>query len=169
MISIDTIRLAAEPMGMRAGTDTAMARVIPVFDAAQPHCAYLFATRRSTLMKVLVHDGLGIWQAARRLHQGKFAWPSTRHGSQVALAVGATEDAEWWRSLIEQPWPTMGRESPVGLIGGDLGKTDLGRWRNQAKFAQSFQAVSVDNSSDIRGCPVRNLAFEDFPRSERHR
>ncbi|MBH8614008.1 IS66 family insertion sequence element accessory protein TnpB [Pseudomonas mohnii] len=32
------------------------------------HCAYLFANR----MKVLVHDGLGIWLAARRLHQGKF-------------------------------------------------------------------------------------------------
>ncbi|WP_148051211.1 IS66 family insertion sequence element accessory protein TnpB [Pseudomonas brassicacearum] len=33
--------------------------------------AYLFANRRATRIKVLVHDGLGIWLAARRLHQGK--------------------------------------------------------------------------------------------------
>lgn len=42
---------------MRAGTGTAMARVISVFGAAQPHCAYLFATRRATRMKVLVGYG----------------------------------------------------------------------------------------------------------------
>ncbi|RMM06729.1 IS66 Orf2 like protein [Pseudomonas caricapapayae] len=44
MIRIDAIWLATEPMDMRAGTDTALARVIAVFGAAQPHCAYLFAT-----------------------------------------------------------------------------------------------------------------------------
>ncbi|WP_392397214.1 IS66 family insertion sequence element accessory protein TnpB [Pseudomonas corrugata] len=26
-------------------------------------------------MKVLVHDGIGVWLAARRLNQGKFHWP----------------------------------------------------------------------------------------------
>ena len=46
MIHIDAIWLATEPMDMRAGTETALARVIAVFGAAQPHCAYLFANRR---------------------------------------------------------------------------------------------------------------------------
>jgi hypothetical protein len=27
-------------------------------------------------MKVLVHDGIGVWLAARRLNQGKFVWPA---------------------------------------------------------------------------------------------
>ncbi|WP_081625732.1 IS66 family insertion sequence element accessory protein TnpB [Pseudomonas mandelii] len=45
-------------MDMRAGTETALARVIAVFGAAKPHCAYLFTNRRTTHMKVLVHDGL---------------------------------------------------------------------------------------------------------------
>jgi transposase len=36
-------------------------------------------------MKVLVHDGIGIWLAARRLNQGKFYWPGIRHGSEVEL------------------------------------------------------------------------------------
>ncbi|MFW9268293.1 IS66 family insertion sequence element accessory protein TnpB [Pseudomonas sp. NR3] len=66
-----TIWLATEPMDMRAGTNTALARVIAVFGAAKPHCAYLFANRRATRTKVLVHDGFGIGLAARRLNQGK--------------------------------------------------------------------------------------------------
>ena len=57
MIRIDSIWLATEPMDMRAGTETAVARVEAVFGAAQPHCAYLFANRRATRIKVLVHDG----------------------------------------------------------------------------------------------------------------
>ena len=28
------------------------------------------------LAQVLVHDGIGIWLAARRLHKGKFIWPA---------------------------------------------------------------------------------------------
>ncbi|HEJ4515376.1 TPA: IS66 family insertion sequence element accessory protein TnpB, partial [Pseudomonas aeruginosa] len=47
MIRIDAIWLATEPMDMRAGTETALARVIAVFGVAKPHCAYLFANRRA--------------------------------------------------------------------------------------------------------------------------
>jgi len=59
MIRIDAIWLSTEPMDMRAGTETALARVVAVFGAAKPHCAYLFAIRRANRMKVLVHDGRG--------------------------------------------------------------------------------------------------------------
>ncbi|MGY2257995.1 IS66 family insertion sequence element accessory protein TnpB [Pseudomonas sp. SDO55104_S430] len=72
MTCIDTIWLAIEPKDMRAGTETALARVVAVFGAATPHCAYLFASRRPNRMKVLVHDGVGIWLAAGRLNQGRF-------------------------------------------------------------------------------------------------
>ena len=40
VIRIDSIWIATQPMDMRAGTDTARARVIAVFGAAKPHCAY---------------------------------------------------------------------------------------------------------------------------------
>ena len=49
--------------------------VVGVFGAARPHHAYLFANRRANRMKVLVHDGIGVWLAARRLNAGKFVWP----------------------------------------------------------------------------------------------
>ncbi|RBB34030.1 hypothetical protein DPV79_32955 [Burkholderia reimsis] len=62
-------------MDMRAGFDTALARVVKVFGAAHPHHAYLFANRRANRTTVLIHDGIGIWLAAGRLNQGQFAWP----------------------------------------------------------------------------------------------
>ena len=43
MIRIDAVWLATVPMDMRAGTDTALARVVQVFGSAHPHTAYLFA------------------------------------------------------------------------------------------------------------------------------
>ena len=43
MIRVDSAWLATEPLDMRAGMDTALARVIAVFGAAEPHHAYVFA------------------------------------------------------------------------------------------------------------------------------
>src|SRR6218665_793575 len=63
VIRIDALWLAPEPLDMRAGTETALARVVSLFGAARPHHAYLFANRRANRMKVLVHDGIGVWLA----------------------------------------------------------------------------------------------------------
>ena len=86
MIRIDHVWIATEPMDMRAGTDTALARVVKVFGAAQPNHAYLFANRRANRMKVLVHDGIGIRLAARRLHQGQFIWPNSETAAQLKIS-----------------------------------------------------------------------------------
>ncbi|MCY1269976.1 hypothetical protein D9M69_173500 [compost metagenome] len=51
LIRVEAIWLATEPLDMRAGTDTVLARV--VFGAARPHHAYLFANKRGTRMKGL--------------------------------------------------------------------------------------------------------------------
>ncbi|WP_236648091.1 IS66 family insertion sequence element accessory protein TnpB [Pseudomonas sp. BRG-100] len=59
--------------------------MVAVFGAAKPHCAYLFANRRANRMKVLVHDGVGIWLAECRLNRGKFYWPGTHSGQEVEL------------------------------------------------------------------------------------
>ena len=80
VIRIDAVWLAVEPLDMRAGTETALARVVRVFGEARAHHAYLFANRRANRIKVLVHDGIGIWLCARRLHQGRFIWASAGIG-----------------------------------------------------------------------------------------
>jgi len=111
MIRIDSIWLATEPMDMRAGTDTALARVIAVFGAAKPHCAYLVANRRANCMKVLVHDGFGIWLAARRLNQGMFHWPGIRHRSEMKL------DTEQLQALVlVLPWQRAASGGSITLL-----------------------------------------------------
>jgi transposase len=62
MIKVEAVWLAVQPLDMRAGTESALARVVAVFGAARPHHAYLFANRRANRMKVLVHDGIGVWR-----------------------------------------------------------------------------------------------------------
>ena len=107
MIRIDAAWLATAPLDMRAGTDTALARVISVFGAAYPHHAYLFANKRANRIKVLVHDGIGIWLAARRLHQGKFIWAS---GSEAHCSLGPAQlDA----LVLGLPWQRM---ADAGII-----------------------------------------------------
>ena len=75
MIRIDAVWLAVEPIDMRCGADRLLARVVQVFGAAQAHHGYLFANARATRIKLLVHDGFGVWCAARRLNIGRFVWP----------------------------------------------------------------------------------------------
>lgn len=110
MIRIDQIWLAVEPMDMRAGVDTALARVVKDFGAARSHHAYLFANRRANRMKVLVHDGLGVWLAARRLNQGRFVWP--RPGElQVELT-----DEQLQALVIGLPWQRLGDGGIIDVI-----------------------------------------------------
>lgn len=110
MIRVDAIWLAVEPLDMRAGTESALARVVTVFGAARPHHAYLFANKRANRMKVLVHDGIGIWLAARRLNSGKFAWPQNMAGT---LTLSRPQlDA----LVLGLPWQRIGEAGVITLL-----------------------------------------------------
>jgi|RhiMetStandDraft_4_1073278.scaffolds.fasta_scaffold00314_2 hypothetical protein len=63
------VRESLESEATRVGTLT---RVVAVFGAAHLYCAYLFVNRLANRMKVLAQDGLDIWLAVHRPHQGKF-------------------------------------------------------------------------------------------------
>jgi transposase len=103
VIRIDAVWMAVEPLDMRAGTETALARVVKVFGEARAHHAYLFANRRANRMKVLVHDGIGIWLCARRLHEGSFTWAAPGSSGTMSLS------AEQLRALvIGLPWHRIG-------------------------------------------------------------
>ena len=104
MIRVDAFWLATEPMDMRAGPDTALARVILVFGEAKPHHAYLFANKRGNRVKILLHDGQGLWLLARRLHEGRFKWTSPgRDKPRVPLS-----DTQLQALLVGLPWQQLG-------------------------------------------------------------
>jgi transposase len=110
LIRIDAVWMAVEPLDMRAGTETALARVVKVFGAAHPHTAYLFANARANRMKVLVHDGVGVWLAARRLNRGKFVWP---HNVEGTLSLSRLQlDA----LVLGLPWQMMGEAGIIRVL-----------------------------------------------------
>ena len=109
MIRIDAVWLAVQPLDMRAGTEAALARVVAVFGAARPHHAYLFANRRANRMKVLVHDGIGVWLLARRLNVGRFVWPSL--GESLPLT------REQFDALVlGLPWQRIGQAGVIRVL-----------------------------------------------------
>ena len=87
---------------MHAGTDTALVRVVKVFGEARAHHAYLFTNKRTNRIKVLVHDGYGLWRCARRLHRGSFVWASPQAEQTVSLT------AEQLQALmVGLPWQRL--------------------------------------------------------------
>ena len=110
MIRVDAVWLAVEPLDMRAGTESALTRVVNVFGAARPHHAYLFANRRANRMKMLVHDGIGVWLAARRLNSGKFVWPKD------AATTASLTRAQFDALVLGLPWQRVGEAGIIRIL-----------------------------------------------------
>lgn len=109
MIRTEAIWMSIVPVDMRAGTDTLLARILLVFGEARPHHAYLFANQRGTRMKVLVHDGIGIWLASRRLDQGRFTWPI--EGATMSLTR-----AQFDALVLGLPWQRIGEDGVIRIL-----------------------------------------------------
>ena len=104
MIRIDALWLAVEPMDMRAGAERLLASVVRVFGSAQAHHGYVFANVRATRLKLLVHDGFGVWCAARRLNVGRFVWP--RELSAQAAPMTLTQQ-QFDALVLGLPWQRL--------------------------------------------------------------
>lgn len=105
MIRIDAVWLAVQPVDLRCGADRLLTRVVQVFGAARSHHGYLFANARRTRIKLLVHDGFGVWCAARRLNQGHFLWPDTDAGAAAAVPQLTREQFD--ALVLGLPWQRL--------------------------------------------------------------
>lgn len=110
MIRVDAVWLAVEPVDLRAGMDTVLARVVAVFGVAHPHQAYLFTNRRGNRITVLVHDGFGVWLAVRRLHRGRFIWASAAAGR-----LSLTHE-QFDALVLGLPWQRLGAAAVINLM-----------------------------------------------------
>ena len=88
--------------GRRSGAHSLIARVVEVFGAAQAHHGYLFANARGTRVKLVLHDGFGVWCAARRLNQGRFLWPDATTGALARLT-----QAQFDALVLGLPWQRL--------------------------------------------------------------
>ena len=61
-------------------------------------------------MKVLVHDGIGVWFAARRLNAGRFVWP---HAGERTLTITREQfDA----LVLGLPWQRVGDAGIITVL-----------------------------------------------------
>ncbi len=104
VIRIDAVWLAVEPIDMRTGVERLLATVVQVFGAAQAHHGYLFTNARLSRVRLLVHDGFGVWCAARRLNQGGFDWP--RNAPAGAPPLTLTQD-QFNALVLGLPWQKL--------------------------------------------------------------
>jgi transposase len=61
-------------------------------------------------MKVLVHDGIGVWLAARRLNIGKFTWSSD------ATPTLPLSRAQFEALVLGLPWQRIGEAGIIRVI-----------------------------------------------------
>lgn len=62
-------------------------------------------------MKVLVHDGIGFWLAARRLHQGHFVWANATAQTQLTLSRVQLDAL-----VLGLPWARMGEGGIITVV-----------------------------------------------------
>jgi transposase len=148
MICIDAMWLAADPIDMRAGAERLLSRVVQVFGAAQAHHGYLFANARGTRVKLLVHDGFGVWCAARRLNAGRFVWPGASNATPLLSLTPAQFDA----LVLGLPWQRLPELSTITrALGPDT-------------TALAYVTVDVPMaSSPCTGIIQRMLGARDLP------
>jgi transposase len=108
LIRIDTLWLCTQPQDMRAGADRLLSIVVNTVGAAHAHHGYLFANQRASRIKLLVHDGFGVWCATRRLHAGRFVWLE-RPAAQTPTVATLQLTAQQFEALaVGLPWQRLG-------------------------------------------------------------
>lgn len=109
MIRIDALWLCTKPVDMRGGAERLLAHVVHALGSANAHHGYLFANARATRIKMIVHDGFGVWCAARRLNAGRFVWPREIDATKPIALPQAQFDA----LVVRLPWQRLPEMSTI--------------------------------------------------------
>ncbi|MBY0469383.1 MAG: IS66 family insertion sequence element accessory protein TnpB [Burkholderiaceae bacterium] len=112
MIRIDQLWLCTSPVDMRAGADRLLVAVVTTLGEARAHHGYLFANARATRIKLLVHDGFGVWCAARRLNAGRFVWAAASNSPAAVELNRAQFDA----LVLGLPWQRLPEMSVITRV-----------------------------------------------------
>jgi len=104
MIRIDALWLCTQPQDMRAGAERLLAVVVNTVGCAQAHHGYVFANARATRVKLLVHDGFGVWCATRRQHRGSFVWASQHEAGETTLQLTVQQ---FEALVVGLPWQRL--------------------------------------------------------------
>jgi transposase len=82
-----------------------------VFGQAQAHNAYVFVNKRATRMKVLIHDGFGLWLCARRLYEGSFIRATMTQQRGLALSHEQLQAI-----VVGLPWERLDERTKIRVL-----------------------------------------------------
>jgi transposase len=82
------IMVAAKPIDFRKGMDT-LAALVKQALASDPFTGdiFIFRSKRSDRLKLLLWDGSGLCLVTKRLESGAFTWPPVRDGAVTVNAA----------------------------------------------------------------------------------
>jgi transposase len=104
------VMVALAPCDMRRGFDGLVGLVAGQLEEnVKSGTLFVFTNRSRTRLKVLYWDGSGLWLMAKRLEQGRFAWPQASEQGQVKLNLSPTafamlSDGIELRKGSRRPW-----------------------------------------------------------------
>ena len=110
MIRIDALWLCTQPLDMRAGAERLLTTAVTALGVVHAHHGYLFANARATRIKLLVHDGFGVWCACRRLHTGRFVWVA---GSPTLPPALELTRQQFEALVVGLPWQRLPQMSAI--------------------------------------------------------
>jgi transposase len=114
LIHPQQIWLSTTPMDMRSGSNKLLAFILQHHPGIRPHCAYLFYNKAGTRLKILIHDGLGIWLCTRTLDDSKFHGLGERlmrHQTEPNQQTGLTINHKQFNALISGlPWHNLSKD-----------------------------------------------------------
>lgn len=100
------ILVTARPVDFRRGMDS-LAMLVSESLQENPFdgALYIFRSKRSDRVKILVWDGSGLCLYQKRLEAGRFTWPPIRDGVVVLSTSELTLllDGLDWTKLVQQP------------------------------------------------------------------
>lgn len=100
--------ICVEAVDMRLGIDGLSLRIQQTLGKTPcDGSAYAFRNRRGNRIKLLVWDGSGVWLCQRRLHQGRFVWPS------VDDPVMRLNDRDWQWLVSGVDWQRLSASPPA--------------------------------------------------------
>jgi transposase len=84
---------------------------VSVFGEARSHNAYLFINKRANRMKVLVHDGFGLWLCGRKLYEGSFIRAGMQHDRGMALSHEQLQAI-----VVGLPWERLDERAKIRIL-----------------------------------------------------
>jgi transposase len=110
VIRIEAVWVAVDPLDMRAGSETILARWCKCSARRSRTTPTASQTGAPAVSRSFVHDGIGVWLSARRLHQGGFVWP--RPGFHTARITREQLDP----LALGMPWQRIGEAGIITVL-----------------------------------------------------